>query len=107
MWGGIIGDDGLDGIQIGAHGEGEAFYRLQLYLRALKQRGIVLAVCSKNEMANALLPFEKHPEMVLRREYFAAFVANWTDKAMNIRPIKQTLNIASDSMVFLDDNPLE
>src|SRR5882724_2408039 len=107
LWGGVIGDDGLDGIQISAHGEGEAFYRMQQYLRALKQRGIVLAVCSKNEMANALLPFEKHPEMVLRREDFAAFVANWNDKAVNIRQIKDTLNIGFDSMVFLDDNPFE
>ncbi len=107
MWGGVIGDDGLDGIQISAHGEGEAFYRMQLYLRALKQRGIVLAVCSKNEMANALLPFEKHPEMVLRREDFAVFVANWNDKAVNIRQIRETLNIGFDSMVFLDDNPFE
>jgi FkbH-like protein len=107
LWGGVIGDDGLDGIQISAHGEGEAFYRMQQYLRALKQRGIVLAVCSKNEMANALLPFEKHPEMVLRREDFAAFVANWNDKAVNIRQIKETLNIGFDAMVFLDDNPFE
>ena len=107
MWGGVIGDDGLDGIQISAHGEGEAFYRMQLYLRALKQRGIVLAVCSKNEMANALLPFEKHPEMVLRRDDFAVFVANWNDKAVNIRQIRETLNIGFDSMVFLDDNPFE
>jgi FkbH-like protein len=107
LWGGVIGDDGLDGIQIGAHGEGEAFYRVQLYLRALRQRGIVLAVCSKNEMANALLPFEKHPEMVLRRADFAVFVANWNDKAVNIRQIKETLNIGFDAMVFLDDNPFE
>ena len=107
MWGGVIGDDGLDGIQISAHGEGEAFYRMQLYLRALKQRGIVLAVCSKNEMANALLPFEKHPEMVLRRDDFTEFVANWNDKAVNIRQIRETLNIGFDSMVFLDDNPFE
>src|SRR5450432_889783 len=107
MWCGIIGDDGLDGIQISPHGEGEAFYRMQLYLRALKQRGIVLAVCSKNEMANALLPFEKHPDMVLRRADFAAFVANWNDKAINIRQIKEILNIGFDSMVFLDDNPFE
>jgi len=107
LWGGVIGDDGLDGIQVGAHGDGEAFYRMQLYLRALKQRGIVLAVCSKNEMANAILPFEKHPEMVLRREDFAVFVANWNDKAVNIRQIKETLNIGFDSMVFLDDNPFE
>jgi FkbH-like protein len=107
LWGGVIGDDGLDGIQISAHGEGEAFYRMQLYLRALKQRGIVLAVCSKNEMANALLPFEKHPEMVLRRDDFAVFVANWNDKAVNIRQIRETLNIGFDAMVFLDDNPFE
>jgi FkbH-like protein len=107
LWGGVIGDDGLDGIQINAHGDGEAFYRMQQYLRALKQRGIVLAVCSKNEMANALLPFEKHPEMVLRREDFAAFVANWNDKAVNLRQIQATLNIGFDSMVFLDDNPFE
>jgi FkbH-like protein len=107
LWGGVIGDDGLDGIQISAHGDGEAFYRMQLYLRALKQRGIVLAVCSKNEIANALLPFEKHPDMVLRREDFAVFIANWNDKALNIREIKETLNIGFDSMVFLDDNPFE
>jgi FkbH-like protein len=107
LWGGVIGDDGLDGIQIGAHGEGEAFYRIQLYLRALRQRGIVLAACSKNELTNALLPFEKHPEMVLRRDDFAVFVANWNDKAINIKQIKETLNIGFDAMVFLDDNPFE
>jgi FkbH-like protein len=107
LWGGIIGDDGIDGIQISAHGEGEAFHRMQLYLRGLKERGIVLAVCSKNEMANAVLPFEKHPEMVLRREDFAVFIANWNDKAINIRQIKETLNIGYDSIVFLDDNPFE
>jgi len=107
LWGGVIGDDGLDGIEISAHGDGEAFYRMQQYLRALKQRGIVLAVCSKNEMANALLPFEEHPEMILRREDFAVFLANWNDKAVNIREIKGTLNIGFDSIVFLDDNPFE
>jgi len=107
LWGGVIGDDGVDGIQISAHGDGEAFYRMQLYLRALKQRGIVLAVCSKNEMTNAMLPFEKHREMILRREDFAVFVANWNDKAVNIRQIQETLNIGLDAMVFLDDNPFE
>jgi FkbH-like protein len=107
LWGGVIGDDGLEGIRISAHGDGEAFYRMQLYLRALKQRGIVLAVCSKNEMANALLPFEMHPEMILRREDFAVFMANWNDKAVNLREIKATLNIGFDTIVFLDDNPFE
>jgi FkbH-like protein len=107
LWGGVIGDDGLDGIQLSAHGDGESFHRLQHFLRGLLQRGILLAVCSKNDLHNALLPFEKHPEMVLRREDFAAFVANWSDKADNIRHIRETLNIGFDSMVFLDDNPFE
>ncbi|MGO9274650.1 MAG: HAD-IIIC family phosphatase [Terriglobia bacterium] len=107
LWGGVIGDDGLEGIQLSAHGDGEAFYRLQCYLRELLHRGILLAVCSKNEPENALLPFEKHPEMVLQREDFAAFVANWNDKAENIGKIRESLNIGFDSMVFLDDNPFE
>jgi FkbH-like protein len=107
LWGGVIGDDGLEGIQLNSHGDGEAFYRFQLFLSELLKRGIILAVCSKNEMANALLPFEKHPEMVLKRDDIACFVANWNDKADNIRHIRETLNIGFDSMVFLDDNSFE
>jgi len=107
LWGGVIGDDGIDSIQLSAHGDGEAFYRFQLYLRELRRRGVLLAVCSKNEKANALLPFEKHPEMVLKLEDIAMFVANWNDKADNIRQIREVLNIGIDSMVFLDDNPFE
>lgn len=107
LWGGVIGDDGLTGIVLNAHGEGEAFYRLQLFLRELLRRGILLAVCSKNDERNALLPFESHPEMVLRREDITVFVANWNDKAENIRAIRETLKIGFDSMVFLDDNPFE
>ena len=107
LWGGVIGDDGLEGIVLTAHGEGEAFYRLQLFLRELLRRGVILAVCSKNDEVNALLPFESHPDMVLRREDISVFIANWDDKASNIRQIQQVLNIAFDSMVFLDDNPFE
>jgi FkbH-like protein len=107
LWGGTIGDDGIEGIQLNAHGDGEAFYRLQLWLRELRNRGILLAVCSKNDLQNALLPFDRHPEMVLKREDIAVFVANWNDKAGNIRHIRETLNIGFDSMVFLDDNPFE
>jgi FkbH-like protein len=107
LWGGVIGDDGLDGIVLNAHGEGEGFYRLQLFLRELMRRGIVLAVCSKNDEKNALLPFESYPEMVLRREDITVFVANWNDKAENIRTIREALNIGFDSMVFLDDSPFE
>jgi FkbH-like protein len=107
LWGGVIGDDGVEGIKLNSHGDGEAFYRFQLFLRELLNRGILLAVCSKNELATALLPFEQHPEMILKREHISCFVANWTDKAENIRHVRETLNIGFDSMVFLDDNPFE
>lgn len=107
LWGGVIGDDGLESIQIGELGLGQAFSRLQQWLKELKRRGIILAVCSKNEEAAAKEPFMKHPEMVLRLDDISMFVANWEDKAGNIRKIQQTLNIGMDSIVFLDDNPFE
>ena len=107
LWGGVIGDDGLNGIQIGELGVGHAFEDLQRWLKSLKERGIILAVCSKNEENNAREPFEKHPEMVLTLDDISIFVANWEDKASNIRYIQRTLNIGMDSMVFLDDNPFE
>ena len=107
LWGGVIGDDGLSGIQIGELGTGHAFSDLQCWLKQLKNRGILLAVCSKNNEDTAKEPFEKHPEMVLRLEDFSMFVANWEDKASNIRRIQKTLNIGMDSLVFLDDNPFE
>ena len=107
LWDGVIGDDGLEGIAIGPFGDGEPFFRLQHHLLELKRRGIVLAVCSKNDHATALEPFKSHPEMVLREEDIAVFVANWNPKPDNIRLIKETLNIGFDSMVFLDDNPFE
>lgn len=107
LWGGVIGDDGLSGIQIGELGTGHAFSDFQKWLKELKNRGILLTVCSKNNEETAKEPFEKHPEMVLRLEDFSMFVANWEDKARNIRTIQQALNIGMDSMVFLDDNPFE
>jgi FkbH-like protein len=107
LWGGTVGDDGPLGIAIGAHGDGEAFYHFQHFLLSLKKRGILLAVCSKNDRETALAPFVKNPGMVLKREDLAAFVANWENKADNIRAIRDTLEIGFDSMVFLDDNPFE
>lgn len=106
-WGGIIGDDGLEGIQIGDLGIGKAFSGLQSWVKELKDRGILLAVCSKNTEEIAREPFEKHPEMVLKLSDLAVFVANWENKVDNIRHIRNTLNISFDSMVFLDDNPFE
>ena len=108
LWGGVIGDDGLDGIVIGQGSPlGEGFSAVQDYARDLSRRGVILAVCSKNDEANALEPFESHPDMVLKRADIASFQANWSDKATNIRAIAQDLNIGLDSLVFLDDNPFE
>lgn len=107
MWGGIIGDDGIENIQVGDLGIGKAFTELQLWMKQLKKRGIILAVCSKNNDATAREPFEKHPDMVLRLEDIAVFVANWETKADNLKYIQSILNIGFDSMVFLDDNPFE
>ncbi|RMG73048.1 MAG: HAD-IIIC family phosphatase [Bacteroidetes bacterium] len=107
LWGGTIGDDGLAGIQLGGSGPGKAFWDLQRWLQQLQRRGIILCVCSKNEPAAARLPFEQHPDMVLRLEDFALFVANWRPKPENIRHIQQELGIGLDAMVFLDDQPGE
>jgi len=106
-WGGIIGDDGLENIQVGGLGIGKAFTEFQYWVKKLQQRGVIIAVCSKNTESIAKEPFEKHPEMVLRLDDIAVFVANWENKADNIRYIQSVLNIGFDSMVFLDDNPFE
>ena len=107
LWGGVIGDDGLEGIALGHLGEGEAFFEIQQYFRELKHRGIILAVCSKNDYDNAIKPFREHPEMCLKEEDITVFIANWNNKADNIREIKETLNIGFDSLVFIDDSPYE
>lgn len=107
LWGGVIGDDGLEGIQIGELGLGHAFQEFQCWLKELTKRGIILAVCSKNDENVAKEPFLKHPEMVLRLEDIAVFVANWEDKADNIKKIADILNLGMDSFVFIDDNPFE
>ncbi len=107
LWGGIIGDDGMGGIEIGEYGKGHVFTNLQRWIKQLKDCGIILAVCSKNEADIAREPFEKHEEMILRLSDISIFVANWNDKASNIKMIQESLNIGMDSMVFLDDNPVE
>ena len=108
LWGGVIGDDGLDGILIG-NGDpvSEAHLDLQKIILEIRNRGIALAICSKNNEKNALLPFTKHPEMILKEKHFAIIQANWTDKASNIRLIAKSLSLGLESMVFLDDNPVE
>lgn len=108
LWGGVIGDDGLASILLGqGSAAGEAFIAFQQYCRMLSQRGIILAVCSKNDEKTALEAFTSHPEMHLKRSEIAAFVANWEDKPRNIRRIADILSIGLDSLVFVDDNPAE
>jgi len=108
LWGGVIGDDGLGGIKIGeGDAEGEAFKAFQEYILALKNRGLLLAVSSKNEEANALEPFLNLPDMVLARDDFVAFKANWDPKPLAIEQIARELNIGLESLVFIDDNPAE
>ena len=108
VWGGVIGDDGMEGIQLGhGLGIGKAFTEFQMWVKKLKQRGIIICVASKNNEETAKEPFEKHPDMVLKLDDIAVFQANWDTKVDNIRTIQQILNIGFDSMVFLDDNPFE
>ena len=108
LWGGVIGDVGLEGIQI-AQGDatGEAHLAVQRLALALRERGIVLAVSSKNDDDVARQPFREHPEMLLHEDHIAVFQANWRDKATNIKAIAEELSLGLDSMVLLDDNPAE
>jgi FkbH-like protein len=108
LWGGVVGDEGVHGLVLGqGDALGEAFVTMQQTARLLRQRGIILAVCSKNDESNARAPFREHPDMVLREEDIAVFQANWQDKASNLEAIARALDIGTDSLVFLDDNPAE
>jgi FkbH-like protein len=108
LWGGVIGDDGLEGIRLGqGDPEGESYVAFQRYAKGLGERGVILAVCSKNTESVAREVFEKHPQMVLRLDDIACFMANWDDKATNLGRIAQELNIGLNSLVFADDSPAE
>ncbi len=107
LWSGILGDDGVDGIELGDAGVGLAFQRFQRSIAQLKDRGILLAVCSKNHEETAREAFRTHPEMVLKEDAIVAFIANYENKAGNIRRIREMLDLGLDSFVFLDDSPFE
>ena len=108
LWGGVVGDDGIEGIVLGeGSAVGEAHLALQAYAKQLKERGVILAVCSKNDPKIAEGVFEQHPEMILKRTDIAEFMANWNDKAENLKTIATKLNIGIESLVFVDDNPVE
>lgn len=107
LWGGVIGEDGMEGIQIGIEYPGAAYQALQRVIGDLYQRGIILALCSKNNLEDAMEALENHPGMLLRPPHFAAWRINWQDKAQNLRDIAAELNIGIDALAFLDDNPVE
>ena len=107
LWGGVIGEDGMAGIRLGTEYPGAAFQELQRALLDLYQRGILLAVCSKNNADDAMEALEKHPGMILRPAHFAALRINWLDKAQNLQEIANELNIGTHALAFLDDNPIE
>lgn len=107
LWGGVIGEDGPAGIKLGTEAPGNAYVAFQLELEKLWRRGILLAVCSKNNPEDVAPVFEQHPDMVLKMSHFAAHRINWEQKSTNIREIARELNIGLDSLVFLDDNPVE
>src|SRR3981081_2940350 len=104
---GVIGEDGMAGIRLGGEYPGAAYRSLQRALLDLYRRGILLAVCSKNNPEDAMEALERHPEMLLRPQHFAAVRINWQDKAQNLREIAAELNIGIDTIAFLDDNPVE
>ena len=107
LWGGIIGDDGIENIKLGNLGIGKSFVDFQYWIKKLKDRGIIICVCSKNNEDVSRNVFINHPDMVLSLDDISLFVSNWDSKVDNIKNIQKTLNIGFDSMVFIDDNPYE
>jgi len=107
LWGGVIGEDGMTGIKVGAEYPGAAYQALQRALLDLSRKGILLAVCSKNNLDDAMEALDQHPGMLIRSKDFAALRINWTDKAQNLREIAEELNIGIDSLAFVDDNRFE
>jgi FkbH-like protein len=107
LWGGVVGEDGLAGIALGKVAPGSPYYELQQEALLLQQRGVLLALCSKNEAADVWEVFERHPDMVLKREHIAAHRINWDDKAASLRALAAELNVGLDSFVFADDSEFE
>src|SRR6202167_2491182 len=107
LWGGVVGEDGMAGIQVGPEYPGAAYQALQRALLDISRKGILLAVCSKNNPDDGLEALDQHPGMLVRAKHFAALRINWTDKSQNLREIAEELNIGIDALAFLDDNPFE
>jgi FkbH-like protein len=106
LWGGIVGEDGFDGIELGQTSNGKAFVEFQKHLLSLWQQGIILAINSKNNFDDAMKVIRDHPDMILREKHFASIQINWNDKAQNLKQISDEINIGLNSIVFFDDDKL-
>lgn len=107
LWGGILSEEGLENIRLGSSGLGREYQAFQRFVLTLYKHGIILAVCSKNDLSDVLIMFRNHSEMILKEEHIACFQVNWEDKPHNIKRIAEILNISLDSMVFVDDSLVE
>ena len=107
LWGGILSEDGMENLKLGGSGFGRPYQDFQRFTLSLYYHGVILAICSKNDLSDVLRMFNEHSEMILREEHIACFQVNWEDKPGNIQKIAEKLNIGLDSMVFVDDSPIE
>lgn len=107
LWGGILSEDGIENLKLGGSGLGRVYQDFQRFVLSLYYHGVILAVCSKNDLPDVLRMFNEHSEMILREEHIACFQVNWEDKPSNIKKIVEKLNIGLNSMVFVDDSPIE
>ncbi|MDR3046758.1 MAG: HAD-IIIC family phosphatase [Bacteroidales bacterium] len=107
LWGGILSEDGVENLKLGSSGFGRAYQDFQRFVLSLYYHGVILAICSKNDISDVMMIFHEHGEMILKEEHIACFQVNWGNKPDNIKRIAETLNIGLDSMVFVDDSPIE
>lgn len=107
LWGGILSEDGMENLKLSGSGLGRLYQDFQRFVLALYHHGVILAVCSKNDLSDVLSIFHEHNEMILKEEHIACFQVNWEDKPSNIKKIAEKLNIGLDSIVFVDDSPVE
>ena len=107
IWGGVVGEDNIDGIKLGEDFPGNIYKSFQRYILSLRKKGVLLAIASKNNESDVLNVFKNHQDCLLKKNHFSAIEINWNDKASNIKKIAKNLNIGLDSIVFFDDNPVE
>ena len=107
IWGGVVGEDNINGIKLGEDFPGNIYKSFQKYILSLRKKGVLLAIASKNNESDVLNVFKNHQDCLLKKNHFSAIQINWNDKASNIKKIAENLNIGLDSIVFFDDNPVE